>query len=147
VSILIGYLFAEENYANFVYVGENTQRLLCSLEYGEFLNTGLIMIMFHGVPQIRRVKEIIDRVAETGIYKYWISLHINNFKLRSRKIARVQPLNGYYSFNLCHMQTSFYLVLIGWCLSALCFFCRGVLQSCIKQMGVKLRMVGLLRNF
>jgi len=70
---------------------------------------------------MRRVNEIIDRVVEAGLENFWISLTFNHRKLRARKIAIVHPLVGYYGFNLCHLQPAFYILLIGWCLSALCF--------------------------
>jgi hypothetical protein len=79
------------------------------------------MLMFHGDPLIRRVNDIIDRVVEAGLYNHWISVEFNWHKIRSRKIAIVHPLDDYYSFNLNHLQTVFYLLLMGWCLSALSF--------------------------
>jgi glycosyltransferase involved in cell wall biosynthesis len=89
--------------------------------------------MYHGDPLMKRVTEIIDRLVEAGIYNYWISLRIYMYKLGSRKIAIANPLEGYYSFNLYHMQPAFYLSLMGWCLSAICFivelFCNGVLNK------------------
>jgi hypothetical protein len=90
------------------------------------------MIMFHGDPLLRRVTEIIDRVVEAGLYNYWISISMNQYKINSQKIAIVHPLDGYYSFNLYHMQPAFYLLLMGWCLSVLCFIvellCNRVLS-------------------
>jgi len=79
------------------------------------------MLMFHGDPLMKRINEIIDGVVEAGIYDYWISFSMFPQKILSRKIANFQPLDGYYSFNLYHMQPAFYLLLMGWCLSALCF--------------------------
>jgi hypothetical protein len=114
-------MFAEENKAVGVYVGENFEPLLCRLEDRKFLSSGLTMIMFRGDPLLRRVNEVIDCVVGVGLYKYWISLRLKNLKLLSRKIALVRPLVEYYSFNLYHMQPAFYLILMGWCLSALCF--------------------------
>jgi len=70
---------------------------------------------------LRRVNEIIGGVVEAGIYNYWISLLFHRIKLSSQQIAIVQLLDEYYSFNLYHMQPAFYLLLMGWCLSALCF--------------------------
>ena len=70
---------------------------------------------------MRRVTEIIDRVVEAGLYSYWISLTIDTYKLYSWKTAILLPLDGYHSFNLYHMQPVFSLLLMGWCLSILCF--------------------------
>jgi hypothetical protein len=77
--------------------------------------------MFHGGPLMKRITKFIDRVVEAGLYNYWISKGMNKFKLFTRKIAIVNPFDGYYSFNLYHMQRAFYLLLMGWCISVICF--------------------------
>jgi hypothetical protein len=77
--------------------------------------------MFHADRLMNRFNVVIDRVVESGIYKHWSSLIMNPLKIKSQKIAIDQPLDGYYSFNLYHMQTAFYLLLMGLCLSVLCF--------------------------
>jgi hypothetical protein len=77
--------------------------------------------MFHGDPLLSRVSEIIDRVVAAGLYTHWNSLVLNKAKLKTRKIALVHPLDGYYSFKMYHMEPAFYLLLMGWCPSALCF--------------------------
>jgi hypothetical protein len=121
VSVLLSDIAADIEYANGAYVGENSDPLLCRLEDGAVFNTGLSMLMLHVDPLMRRVNEIIDQVVEADIYNYWISLRMHSFKLHSRKIAIVHLLDGYYSFNLYHMQPAFYLLLMGLCLSALFF--------------------------
>ena len=120
-SVLMVDITVEENYATGDFVGENSEPLLCKLEDGVLFNSGLSMVMLHGDPLIKQVTEIIDRVVEAGLYNYWISLHMDMKKLLSRKIAIVQPLDEYYSFNLYHVQPAFSLLLMGWCISALCF--------------------------
>ena len=104
VSFLMPDLFAEHYYANGDLVGENSEPLVCKLEDWVFLQSGYAMGMSHGDTLMRRVNEIIDRVVEAGIYNYWISLRMHQHKLYSRKILIVHPLDGYYSFNLHHMQ-------------------------------------------
>jgi hypothetical protein len=121
VSIVLGDKFVDDKYARGLYIGENSEPLVCKLEDGVIFTTGLSMIMFHGDPLLRRVNEIIERMVESGIYNYWISLYMNIYKIVSQKIAIVHPLDGYYSFNLYHMQPAFYLLMMGWCLSVLCY--------------------------
>jgi hypothetical protein len=121
LSILLPDIEAEFWYATGNTVGENSKPLLCKLEDGVVFPASLTMMMFHGDPLTSRVSDIIDRVVEAGLYNYWISLEFNSYKILCRKIALVHPLDGYYSFNLYHLQTVFYLLLMGWCLSALCF--------------------------
>jgi len=78
---------------------------------------------------MRRVTEIIDHVVEAGLYIYWISLRMHWLKLLSRKTAIVHPLDVYYSFNLYHMQPAFFILLMGWCLSTLCFLVEKFYKS------------------
>jgi hypothetical protein len=133
ISILMSDTFAELRYAGGDFIGENSEPLVCRLEDGVAFNTGLAMIMLQGDPLMRRVNEIIDRVVEAGLYNYWMSQFMGKHKLESKKIAIVQPLDGYNSFNLYHMQTAFYLLLMGCCMSVFCFvievFCNRVLSK------------------
>jgi hypothetical protein len=130
VSVLMEDSVVEINYAAGSFVGENSELLLCRLEDGVVYNTDRTMILLYGDPLIERVNEIINRVVQAGLYNYLISLQLNTFKLISRKIAIVHPLDGYYSFNLYHIQPAFYLLLMGWCLSAV-FFVIELLCNCI----------------
>jgi len=129
VSILMPDMIAEGNYASGNFLGENSEPLLCRLEDGVVFSFGKSMLMLHGDPRMRRVTEIIDRVFEAGIYNYWISLIRNTHKILSRKIAIVHPLDGYYSFNLYHIQPAFLLLLMGWCLSSFCLMVE-LLYNC-----------------
>ena len=111
----------EGSYARGDFVGENSEPLFCKIEDGVVSSFGQSIVMFHGDPLMRRFNEIIDRVVEAGLRKLWESLEMNLYKIYSRKIAILQLFDEYYSFNLSHMQPAFYLLLIGWCLSAFCF--------------------------
>ena len=121
VSLLLSDYVAKIWYAQVDFLGENSEQLLWRLGDGVVFNTGQTMLMLHGDPLIKLFNEIIDRLVEPGIYDHWISMNMDEIKLRSRKIATVLPLDEYYNFNLHHMRTAFYLLLMGWCLSALCF--------------------------
>ena len=103
------------------YSSENSKPLLCGLEDGALFPASYTMLMFHGDPLMRRVNEIVISMYEAGVYNHWISLHVSMQRILYRKVTTVQSPNGYYSFNLNHMQPSFYVLLMGWCLSALCF--------------------------
>ena len=136
-SVLLDDDNAEQIFTLGFYLGENTKPLLCGLKDGIFLQSGLTMIMLHGDPLMRRVTEIIDRVVAAGIYNYWNSLRMHALKLRSRKIAKVQPLVGYYSFSLHQLQPAFYFLLTGWCLSALCFVVEMLYNRVLSKTNCK----------
>jgi hypothetical protein len=107
ISILLADITAEFNYAIGDFVGETSKPFLCKLEDGVVFLDSLTMMMFHGDPLMRRVNDFIDRVVEAGLYNYWISLHFNLYKILYPNIALVHPLDGYYSFNIYHLQTVF----------------------------------------
>jgi len=130
VSVLMVDKGAEEQYARGSLVGDNSEPLVCMLDDGVVYFTCLNMVMLHGDPLIKRVNEIIGRVVQSGLYNYWISLTFEHYKLITKKIGIVHPLDEYYSFNLCHLQPAFYLLLIGLCLSALCFLFE-LLYNCV----------------
>ena len=134
-SILLDDDEAEENFALGSYLGENSKPMMCGLKDGVFRQTGLTMLMLHRDPLMRRVTEIIDRVNAAGLYNYWNSLRMHSLKLGSRKIAIVHPLDGYYSFNLDHLQPAFYLLLIGWGLSVLCFVVEILYNRALNKLN------------
>ena len=133
VSILMGEISVEVGYARGMYVGENSEPLLCRLEDGVVDTVGLIMVMFYGDPLMKRVTEIIDRVVEASLFNYWISKGLHQLKLHSRKIAIFQPLDEFYSFNLYNMQPAFYLLLMGLCLSVICFMIEVLYNRVLKK--------------
>jgi hypothetical protein len=134
VSVLLDDIMAKFFYSSGSFIGEDSKPLVCELEDGVVFPASLTMMMLHGDPLMRRVNEIIDRVVEAGLLNSWISLVMNLFKIDSRMIAIVQPLDGYYTFNLYHMQTVFYLLLMGWCLSALCFVVELLYNRVLSKM-------------
>jgi len=121
VSILMMDLNAELLYDVGFFVGDKSEPLMCKLEDGVIYFTGLHMLMFHGDPLLKRVNELIARFYEAGLYNLWVTIFTRRGKIRARKKTTFNPLDGYYSFNLYHLQPAFYLLLIGWCLSAFCF--------------------------
>jgi hypothetical protein len=130
VSVLISDIMAEINYAVGDFLSKNSEHLVCRLNDGVVFSSRITLIMYHGDPLMRRVNELIYRVVEAGIYTYWSSMRIYSLNLKARKIAIVHPLDGYYSFNLYHIQPAFYLLLMGWCLSTFCFIVE-VLYKCV----------------
>jgi hypothetical protein len=145
-SVLLSNLYALLGYSTGYFAGENAEPLLCSLKDGVVFHSGQVMLMLHGDPLLRRVNEIICRVVEAGIYNYWLSLLIYTLNLQYMKIGIVQLIDEYYSFNFHHMLPAFYLLLMGWCLSALCFMFEVLYNRVLKKQR-KVKMCLLLRIF
>jgi hypothetical protein len=120
-SILLPDVVAEYCYSLGEFSGENSERLLCKLEDGVVYSCTLSMLMFPGDPLATRLTEIIHHIIESGILNKQISRFMHNSKLSSHKLGNFQQIDGYYSFNLYHLQPAFSLLLMGWCLSVFCF--------------------------
>jgi hypothetical protein len=133
VSIILDDTSAKMYYDNGYFVGKNSEPLMCRLEDGEVFKYGQSMIMFHEDPLTKRVNEIIDRVVEAGLYNYWIKLLISQRKFYYHRIAIVNPLDDYYSFNLHHLQPAFYLLLMGWCISVICFMVELLYNRVLRK--------------
>jgi hypothetical protein len=133
VSVLLLDKVVEEKYAWGEFVGEKSESLLCRLEDGVVFNNQLAMVILHGDPLLRRLNEIINRVIEAGLYNKWISMTMDVIKVKSRKIAIVHPLDGYYNFSLYHMQPAFYLLMMGWCLSSFWFMVELFYNSLLNK--------------
>jgi hypothetical protein len=133
VSVLISDILAEINYSVGDFLGDNSEPLVCRLDDGVVFSSGLTMIMIHGDPLMRRFSEILDRVFEAGIYTHLDSESIGLFQTIFREKGHVHQLDEYYSFNLYHMQPAFYLLLLGWCLSAICFIVEVLFNRILVQ--------------
>jgi hypothetical protein len=133
ISLFFDDLWVESYYDTCVYGDQTCEPAMCKLEYGFVYNNRLSMVMFHGDPLLRRVSEIIDRVVEAGLYRYWISLETNAFTLISGKRFLFHPSEEFYSFNIYHMEPAFYLLLMGWCLSSLCFMVELLYDRLLRK--------------
>ena len=101
--------------------GKTSEPMFCMFENGDIYDEGLRLVMLNGDPLLRRVSVIIDRLVEAGFYNTWVSRFKHLYKFRKHIQRSVHKLDGYYSFNLHHMRPAFYLLLMGLCLSSLCF--------------------------
>jgi hypothetical protein len=133
VSILLDDTNARAFYEFGEYVGENSEPLLCKLEDGVVFKSFLSMIMFHGDPLMKRVNEIIERVVEAGLYNHWFKMLNYVLNLYETKIANFNPIDVYYSFNLHHLQPAFYLLLMGWCISVICFMVELLYNRVLRK--------------
>jgi hypothetical protein len=115
------------------HVGGNGEPLLCRIDDGVFYNIQSVMVMFCGEPLLNRVNEIFGRVVEAGLYTFWLSEFVNQYKILFQNIAIFDPLDEYYSFNIYHMQPAFYLLVMGLCLSVFCFVIELVCYRLLNE--------------
>jgi hypothetical protein len=72
----------EENFVLSNIIGENSKPLFCRLEDEILFHYSTTLIMSYGDPLMRRITEIIDRLVEAAVYKYWISLRNHRLKIQ-----------------------------------------------------------------
>jgi hypothetical protein len=133
VSLLFVDTHAETFYDSGYFVGENSEPLVCGLEDGVVFKLGLSMIMFHGDPLMKRVNEIIIRVVEAVLHNYWIKIELNKYKVHAHRIAIFNLIDEYYSFKLHHLQPAFYILLMGWFISVICFIVELLYNRVLRK--------------
>jgi hypothetical protein len=133
VSVFLSDYNFQIQYDRGLLVGGNGERLLCRIDDGVFFNTESVMLMFYGEPLLKRINDIFGRFLEAGLYRFWLSKLVDDYKILDKKIAIFNKLDEYYSFSLYHMQSAFYLLLMGLFLSIICFvielFCSRLLNK------------------
>ena len=91
---------------------ENKRPLLCKVENGDAGSVDLCLLVVKGCPLLELINCIIQRVVESGIL---INLVIQN--LRIEKILLMSDVtefdDTYTVFGIRHLQTAFYLLMVG----------------------------------
>ena len=91
---------------------ENKRPLLCKVENGDAGSVDLCLLVVKGRPLLELMNDIIQRVVESGIL---INLLIQN--LHIEKILSMSDVtefdDTYTVFGIRHLQTAFYLLMIG----------------------------------
>jgi hypothetical protein len=99
---------------------ENNRPLLCELEDGGIQNFGLLLIVIKGSPLLKFINEILQHIIESGILT-----HIKKRDFPKEKIVSIWdafvPYDTYSVFGIIHLQTAFYLLMIGYVLALACF--------------------------
>jgi hypothetical protein len=118
-------------HANGNWTDENNRPLACKLEYGGVEISGAAFWVSKGSPLLAFVNDVIGRVVEGGIFK-----QISNHGLYKAKVKSKFPSptfdDTYYAISVSHLQTVFYLLLLGYILAFACVvteilwhFCRS----------------------
>ena len=99
----------------------NNRPLLCELEDGGVANVELVLLVYRGTPLLEFINEIIVCIVESGIFT-----HMKKRYFHRENIVPMfdsTPFDDTYSaFNVSHLQTAFYLLMLGYVLSLACFF-------------------------
>jgi hypothetical protein len=99
---------------------ENNRPLLCELEDGGVGNMELVLLINRGSPLLEFINNIIQRTVESGILTH----------TKKRDFPREESLSLNYDFavddtytvfGVGHLQTAFYLLILGYISALVCF--------------------------
>jgi hypothetical protein len=91
--------------------------LLCKVPDGTVLITYDVMYVPNGSHLLDRINEIISSALEAGLYSKWYASIKSKLKVEARAIRISSLVNEYCDLNMEHMQSAFYILLLGYTLS------------------------------
>ena len=98
---------------------ENNKPLLCELENGDVRSLDFAILFRQRSPFFKIIDDVIGHIVEGGIF-----LHIKKFtdqiKLESMYDSPTLD-NSYFDISISHLQTAFYLLILGYVLALVCF--------------------------
>jgi hypothetical protein len=99
---------------------ENKRPLLCELEDGGVTSFDLVLLTLRGSPFLELINDIIGHTVESGILT-----HIKKKDFPKEKILSTLDAFALYDtytvFGVRHLQTAFYLLMLGYVLALACF--------------------------
>jgi hypothetical protein len=114
-DLFIGYYRGEVNWED-----ENNRPLVCELENGVIRTFGFSIWMRKRSPFFELINNVLSRIIEGGIY-----MHIKEMGFERNKIQSGFNFSNSYDtysvFRVSHLQTAFYLLMLGYVLTVACF--------------------------
>jgi hypothetical protein len=103
-----------------IWTDENNRPLACELEYSSVETTGIALLVSQGSPLLEFINDGIGHILEGGFF-----LHIRNMGLHKIKLESSFGFSTfddtYYAISVSHLQTAFYLLMLGYVLAVACF--------------------------
>jgi hypothetical protein len=119
-STIISDIFKDAFYVLGMWTDENNRPLACELEYGTVLTLGLSFFVSQESQLLGFINDIIDRIVQGGIFMHIEKRGLDKYKLES-KFDSLTFDDTYYAISISHLQTVFYLLILGDVLALACF--------------------------
>lgn len=102
---------------------------LCQIDDGVVEHGPIVMVLAKGSFLLDRINNIICQVVEAGIFGEWVKM-TNHIQMVKEKASFPGELSDeYYKLSLEHLQSAFYLLLFGYCLSFFIFITENAVKS------------------
>jgi hypothetical protein len=108
---------------------DTSSNSLCQIEDGVIEHGPIVMVLPKGSALLDRINDIILHVVEAGVFGEWVTMtdHIQMVKEKSFFPGGLS--DEYYKLSLEHLQSAFYLLLFGYCLSLIIFITEHIRNS------------------
>jgi hypothetical protein len=100
---------------------ENNRPLFCELENGIILVSDSVMATLKGHPLLEYINDVIDHILEAGLPVKWKNWGLNHVKRSSNTSFSYTLGDTYVNINVTHLQSAFYMLLLGYTLAFLSF--------------------------
>jgi hypothetical protein len=121
--------------ANGEWSDENNLPLLCELENGVVRTEGFVFFLRNARYLLEHVNDVIDRVIEGGIFTHIQKGYFYNQKLDSKFNSPTFD-DTYIAISISHLQTVFYLLLLGYVLAVASFVAEIMWHHCRSKRRV-----------
>jgi hypothetical protein len=92
---------------------ENNRPLLCEIEGGVVGTLNFEMAVMKGTPLFELIDDILGHIVEGGIFMHIKKRSFEKLKIES-KMDVPTLYDTYYALNITHLQTAFYLLMLGY---------------------------------
>jgi hypothetical protein len=92
---------------------DNNRPLLCDLEDGVVVYFQAVMAVLKGNPLLEHINDVIDRIVEGGLFMEWKKLFFNYARVFKKTTFPYTLGDTYLNIGILHMQSAFYLFLLG----------------------------------
>ena len=96
---------------------ETSSHSLCQIEDGVVERGPIVMVLPKGSVLFDRINDIIFRVVESGVFGEWVKMTDHMQMVKEKAFFPGGLSDEYYKLSLEHLQSAFYLLLFGYCLS------------------------------
>jgi hypothetical protein len=103
-----------------IWTDENNRPLACELEYGGVETSGTVFLVSQGSPLLEFINDVIGHIDEGGIFLHIRNLVLYKMKLKSEFVSPTSD-DTYYAISIRHLQTVFYLLVLGFAVATACF--------------------------
>jgi hypothetical protein len=129
ISTMLNDLVVGTQCAKGYWTDENNKPLLCELEDGVVRTVHFTILVRKRSPFFELIDDIIGRLVEGGIFMRIMKRGFEKEKIES-KFNSFTFDNTYYDINIRHLQTAFYLLMLGYVLAFACFLMEIMWHCC-----------------